>query len=75
MTKEQLIETAKALPKEDRIDLAMELWDAIELAFGDLPLTDEQRVDLDQRIAEDEVNPQPAEDWIALRKKLLDGEI
>jgi putative addiction module component (TIGR02574 family) len=75
MTKEQLIETAKALPKEDRIDLAMELWDAIELAIGDLPLTDEQRVDLDQRVAEDEANPQPAEDWIALRKKLLDGEI
>jgi putative addiction module component (TIGR02574 family) len=74
MTKEQLIATAKALPKEDRLDLAMELWDAIELAVGDLPLSDEQRADLDQRIADDEANPQPAEDWTSLRKKLLDGD-
>lgn len=52
----------------------MELWEAIDLAGLDLPLSDEQRADLDQRVAEDEANPQPAEEWTALRRKLLDGE-
>jgi putative addiction module component (TIGR02574 family) len=74
MTKDQLIATAKALPKEDRLDLALGLWEAIEVGGGDLPLTDEQRADLDERIADDEAHPQPAEDWTSLRKKLLDGE-
>ena len=74
MTKDQLIATAKALPKEDRLDLAMELWEAIELTGADLPLSDEQRADLEQRIAEDEAHPQPAEEWNSLRRKLLNGE-
>jgi putative addiction module component (TIGR02574 family) len=75
MTKDQVLATAKALPKEDRLYLAMELWEAIHPSGLDLPLTAEQRADLDQRVAEDEANPQPAEEWTALRQKLLDGGV
>ena len=74
MTKEQLLESAKSLPKEDRIDLAIELWGTIELEDGDLPLTEAQRQELDRRVAADKADPQPAEDWDQLRGKLLRGE-
>ena len=74
MTKDQVLATAKALPKEDRLELAMELWEAIEPSSADLPLSDELRAELDRRLAEDEADPQPAEDWSALREKLLRGE-
>jgi len=74
MTKDQLFATAKALSKEDQLELAMELWDAVELSESDFPLSPEQRADLDQRIVEDDADPQSAEDWDVLRKKILDGE-
>jgi putative addiction module component (TIGR02574 family) len=74
MTKDQVLATAKNLPREDRLELAMEWWEAIESSNTDLPLSDEQRAELDRRLAEDEADPQPAEDWSKLREKLLRGE-
>jgi putative addiction module component (TIGR02574 family) len=74
MTKQELLATAQTLPKEERLELAMDLWEAIELSNADLPLSEEQRADLDERIAEDDADARPSEDWDSLRKKLLDGE-
>ena len=74
MTKDQVLATAKNLPREDRLELAMEWWEAIESSNTDLPLSDDQRAVLVRRLAEDEADPQPAEDWSKLREKLLRGE-
>lgn len=73
MTKDQILECAKSLPAADRVDLAMELWDSVESA--DLPLTNVARRELDRRIAADDADLSPAEDWDALRAKLLRGEV
>jgi len=75
MTKEQLLRTAKTLPKTEQIDLAMELWESIEVGDDDAPLTEEQKRELDQRIAADDANPQPPQDWKQLKDDLLRGKI
>lgn len=73
MTKEQLLESAKSLSREDQIELAMELWDRIE--FPDAPLSDEMKRELDRRIEADDRNTDKGEEWEVLREKLLRGEI
>ena len=72
MTKQQIIESAKHLPREEQIDLAMELWDAI--VDDDLPLTSEQKFELGRRMSESDSNPQPAEDVESLKARLLRGD-
>jgi putative addiction module component (TIGR02574 family) len=61
--------------RDQQIHLAMELWKAIEVRDDDATISDEQRAELDRRIAEADANPKPSEDWNALREKLLRGEI
>jgi putative addiction module component (TIGR02574 family) len=74
MTKAELLESAKALPANERIDLVMDLWDTIEPADADRMMSPALREELRRSVAEDEANPQPAEEWDDLRAKLLRGE-
>jgi putative addiction module component (TIGR02574 family) len=74
MTKQQIIDSAKQLPRDEQIDLAAELWDAIEVSNGDFPLSEEQKAELDRRIAESDSNPQPAEDVESLKARVLRGD-
>jgi putative addiction module component (TIGR02574 family) len=74
MTKQEIIDSARHLPREDQIDLAMEFWDAIEIGDGDFPLTADQKVELDLRLAEADSNPQCAEDIELLKSRLLRGD-
>ena len=75
MTKAQLLETAKTLPPDERIDLAMDLWDTIQPADADRVMSAALREELRRSAAEDDANPQPAEEWDDLRAKLLRGEV
>jgi putative addiction module component (TIGR02574 family) len=75
MTKQQLLDEAKSLPKKQRIEMAMELWDSIETGVDDATLTDDHRRELDHRLSADEADGSPPEDWQALRAKLLRGEL
>ena len=74
MTKDQVLQSAKSLPKGDRIELALELWESIEVEGNDLPVTDAMKRELDRRIAADTGDQQPAEDWADLKQKLLKGD-
>jgi putative addiction module component (TIGR02574 family) len=74
MTRQQLLNEAKTLPREDQIELARDLWEIIDLDENDFPLTDEQKAELDRRIAEADADPTAAEDWESLKTKLLQGE-
>lgn len=74
MTKQQIIENVKQLPRGEQIDLAMELWDAVDISDSEFPLTDDQKAELDRRLAEADSNPQPAEDVELLKARLLRGE-
>lgn len=64
------------LPPDQRLELAMALWDSIErapeaeLAF---PLTPELRAELDRRLAEHRADPGSAVTWEAFERQLLRG--
>lgn len=73
MGKQELLDSAKSLPKDERIDLVMELWASIDA--DDQPISDELRAELDRRKAVDDSDPAPAEDWDQLKAKLLRGDI
>ena len=73
MTKSQILESAKSLPADDRVELAMELWDSVRGV--DSPLTEDARRELDRRVAADEADLSLAEDWETLRARLLRGEV
>jgi putative addiction module component (TIGR02574 family) len=73
MTKQEILEGARSLAKDDRIDLAMDLWSMIDA--DELPLSQAVRDELDRRIAADEVQPTVTRPWSEVREELLRGEI
>lgn len=72
MTKQQILDQAFQLSREDQLELAHALWKK-EDEFP--PVSPELAAELDRRIAEDDADPAPAENWDVLREKLLRGEI
>ena len=52
MTKAQLLETAKLLPPDERIDLVMDLWDTIRPSDADRMMTPALREELRRSVAE-----------------------
>ena len=71
MTKQQIIESAKKLPREDQVDLAMEFWEIVGPTDEELPLTDELKAELDRRIEAFERNPSDARPWEEVREEIL----
>jgi putative addiction module component (TIGR02574 family) len=61
------------LPFQERADLAMALWESLSDSERDtqLQLTDEQRAELDRRLAEHLEKPASAIPWSEVRAKLL----
>jgi putative addiction module component (TIGR02574 family) len=64
------------LPPAERVEIALALWDSLEDAELDalVPLTEEQKADLDRRLAEHEQNPASAVPWEQVRRDLLSSE-
>ena len=48
---------------EDRLSLVEQIWDSIAADSAAVPLTDAQRVELDNRIADHETNPDDVVSW------------
>jgi putative addiction module component (TIGR02574 family) len=51
------------LPVEERLVLVEEIWDSIAADTATVPLTDAQRVELQNRIEEDDANPDEVTSW------------
>ncbi len=64
------------LPPAERVEIALALWDSLEDAELDalVPLTEEQKAELDRRLAEHEQNPASAVPWEQVRRDLLSSE-
>ena len=64
------------LPPAERVEIALALWDSLEDSELDvlLPLTDEQKAELDRRLAEHERDPGSAIPWDQVRRDLLSPE-
>ena len=59
------------LPIERRLQIVQEIWNSIVQAPEDLPLTDEERSELDRRIANAKKNPEAYKSWEEVRSRLL----
>lgn len=64
------------LPPADRVEIALALWDSLDDTEVDalLPLTEEQKAELDRRTAEHERDPDSAVPWEQVRRELLKPE-
>jgi putative addiction module component (TIGR02574 family) len=51
------------LPREQRIALALDIWDTIAAEANQPLVTDAQRRELEKRIAEDDANPDAVVPW------------
>ena len=61
-----------ALPVEERIALAQSIWDSVAVAPEAVPLTEEQRVELEGRLREYRRNPDSGSPWPAVRDRIID---
>jgi putative addiction module component (TIGR02574 family) len=55
----------------ERIQLVEDIWDSIAADPEALPLTEEQRAELDDRIDDAEANPGTGRPWSEVRDRLL----
>jgi putative addiction module component (TIGR02574 family) len=58
------------LPPAERAELAVALWDSLDDAADVLPLTEEQKAELDRRVAEHDADPSTAIPWEVVRQRL-----
>lgn len=64
------IEDLFKLPVEVRLELVHDLWDSIASDTGVLPLTDEDRAILDQRLASYSQEPKAGSSWEEVKARL-----
>jgi putative addiction module component (TIGR02574 family) len=58
------------LTVSERIQLVEDIWDSVAAVPEAVPLTDDQRQELDRRLASYEQNPQEAISWEELKERL-----
>ncbi len=64
--REQLFKLSAA----ERLELVEELWDSLADGDGALALTEEQREDLDRRLAEADADPTGGSPWEEVRERV-----
>ena len=57
------------LPLSERLQLVQDLWDSI--ASADVPITPDQREELDRRLAGHDRDPRAGDSWDAVKSRIL----
>lgn len=70
MSADTLIQEARKLSAAERIRIAEELWDSVSEEQAEFPLTNEQRDELDRRLADYENNPDAGSSWEDVRARI-----
>lgn len=65
----------RTLPGAERLELVQELWDSIaaDCECEPYPLTEEQRQDLERRLAEADSDPAGGAPWQEVRERIRQG--
>jgi putative addiction module component (TIGR02574 family) len=73
MSIDSIVSSFRELPPEDKIRLVQDLWDQIAQEIARMPLTESQRRLLDERLADEENNPDDVEPWTKAKDDILRG--
>lgn len=60
-----------SLPIERRLQIVQTIWDSIVRAPEDLPLTDDEKLELERRLANAKRNPEAFKSWDEVKTRLL----
>jgi putative addiction module component (TIGR02574 family) len=71
MSATEILAAAKALPLDERIEIAQGLWEDIAGNGYDADLTPEQIAELERRAAEARAHPEQGIPWERLREELF----
>jgi len=63
MSIDSIVSRFRELSSDEKIRLVQELWDQIAEDIARMPLTESQRRLLDERLADEENNPDDVEPW------------
>ena len=70
MTHPETLAEIKTWSVDDRLELFHEMWDNIATDAGVLPMSSEVRQLLEERLAEDEANPDDVITWDEIKSSL-----
>ena len=73
MSIDSIVSSFRELSSEDKIRLVQDLWDQISQEIARMPLTESQRRLLDERLADEENNPDDVEPWTKAKDDILRG--
>jgi putative addiction module component (TIGR02574 family) len=71
MSIDSIVSSFRELSSEDKIRLVQDLWDQIAQEIARMPLTESQRRLLDERLADEENNPDDVEPWTKAKDDIL----
>ena len=66
ITADQLLD----MPSAERVELAQALWDSVAQSPENMPLTEDQRQELDRRLEAHEKNPAAGASWDSIKNSL-----
>lgn len=71
MSTEPFVAQFRELSTDEQIRLVQELWNEIADEVSRMPLSDAQRRLLDERLADEEQNPDDVEPWAKAKEDIL----
>lgn len=71
MSIDPIVSRFRKLSSDDKIRLVQEFWDEIAEEVAQMPLTESQRRLLDERLADEECNPDEVERWAKAKDDIL----
>jgi putative addiction module component (TIGR02574 family) len=66
-----VLHEVESWPVEDRIRLVHELWDRVVAQGHEPELTEEQKAELDRRLADDDASPDDVVSWDEVKTQAL----
>lgn len=67
----QLLDQARKLSVEERVELVEAIWDTIAEQGAQLPITAAQKAQLDRRLADHEANPDDVIPWTEIKTEAI----